>query len=110
MDDLGNAFKKALLNNALEIEDAITIVIFVIDNNVTCFSWKSYLSIKKFKKPKKTKKTNIFKVAIWQNLKCVCGQMATSLLPFSSLSPSNPMEPEISVGKVGRIETDNRNM
>ena len=55
MDDLGNAFKKALLNDALEIEDAITIVIFVIDNNVTCFSWKSYLSIKKFKEPKKKK-------------------------------------------------------
>ena len=55
MDELGNAFKKALLNGALEIEDAITIVIFVIDNNVTCFSWKSCLSIKKFKKPKNNK-------------------------------------------------------
>lgn len=52
MDDLGNAFKKTLLNDVLETEDAITIVIFVIDENVTCFSWKSYLSIKKFKKPK----------------------------------------------------------
>ena len=55
MDELGNAFKKTRLNGALEIEDAITIVIFVIDNNVTCFSWKSYLSIKKFKKPKNNK-------------------------------------------------------
>lgn len=107
MDDLGNAFKKTLLNDALETEDAITIVVFVIDDNVTCFSWKSYLSIKKFKNPKKQislklpfgRLKNVF-VARW----------LFPFLPFSPLSPSNPMGPEISVVKVGRIETDNRNM
>lgn len=41
MDDLGNAFKKTLLNDALETEDAITIVVFVIDDKLLVFLGKA---------------------------------------------------------------------
>ena len=86
MDELGNAFKKALLNGALEIEDAITIVIFVIDDNVTCFSWKSYLSIKKFKKPKQ----QISLKLPFSRLKNVFA--ARWLFPFLPSEPKKPHE------------------